>query len=71
MKKYALILMMALVLLIASGCQKQKMTHSELMNYAWQEHWGQDWNEVIRITSEAIELDPEMPWPYSMRGGGL
>ncbi len=61
-------ILIAFIVLIAAGCQTQKMTHSQLMNYAWQEHWGRDWEGVIRLTTEAIELDPEKPWPYSMRG---
>jgi tetratricopeptide (TPR) repeat protein len=35
---------------------------------ALSEHWGKDWDRVIELATEAIELDPNFPWPYSQRG---
>ena len=68
MKRDLLVLLMVFAVLIAAGCETPKRTQAELMDQAWQEHWGRDWEGVIRLTTEAIELDPDKPWPYSMRG---
>ena len=68
MKRDLLVLLIAFIALIAAGCETRKRTQAELMDQAWQQHWGRHWEEVIRLTTEAIELDPDKPWPYSMRG---
>lgn len=39
-----------------------------LLKHARAVHWGRDWDEVIKLATEAIEVDPKNPWPYSMRG---
>lgn len=44
------------------------MTALEKCELAYYSHWGSDWDKVIQLTTEAMELDPEHPWPYSMRG---
>jgi len=45
----------------------RKRAH-ELTEEAHDVHWPQDLEKVIKLTTKAIESDPEYPWPYSMRG---
>ncbi|MCK4910281.1 MAG: tetratricopeptide repeat protein [Thermodesulfovibrionales bacterium] len=39
-----------------------------LLEHARSVHWGRDWDEVISLSTQAIEADPTNPWTYSMRG---
>lgn len=59
---------MVLVLSVLAGCKSRRDRSYELTDEAYQEYWGTDWNAVIRLTTDAIKVDPEFPWPYSMRG---
>jgi tetratricopeptide (TPR) repeat protein len=44
------------------------MTALEKCELAYYSYWGSDWGKVIDLTTEAVELEPDHPWPYSMRG---
>jgi tetratricopeptide (TPR) repeat protein len=44
------------------------MTAVEKCEMAYYSYWGSDWDKVIELTTEATMLEPDHPWPYSMRG---
>jgi tetratricopeptide (TPR) repeat protein len=44
------------------------MTAVEKCEMAYYSYWGSDWDKVIELTTEATQLEPDHPWPYSMRG---
>ena len=44
------------------------MTAIEKCEMAYYSYWGSDWDKVIELTTEATILEPDHPWPYSMRG---
>lgn len=35
---------------------------------AFNDYWDHDLEKVIEVTTEAIAVDPEYAWPYSLRG---
>ena len=62
----------ALFMVACESPQKRDMVRREhavsLLEHARSTHWGKDWQEVIRLATEAMEADPGNPWTYSMRG---
>lgn len=44
------------------------MTAMDKCELAYYSYWGSDWDKVIELTTEAVMLEPDHPWPYSMRG---
>jgi len=45
-----------------------KPTATDKCFEAYQVYWGYDWNKVIELTTEAIDMEPGFPWAYSLRG---
>lgn len=66
------IVLSALLTVACESPQKRDTARREhavsLLEHAKSAHWGRDWQEVIRLATEAIEADPQNPWTYSMRG---
>jgi tetratricopeptide (TPR) repeat protein len=60
---YAFIAVTALI-----SCATPQMTAIEKCELAYYSYWGTDWDKVIELTTEATMLEPDHPWPYSMRG---
>jgi tetratricopeptide (TPR) repeat protein len=60
---YAFIAVTALI-----SCATPQMTAIEKCELAYYSYWGSDWDKVIELTTEATMLEPDHPWPYSMRG---
>ncbi len=48
--------------------QARKSYAVSLLEQAKSVHWGRDWQEVISLSTQAMEADPGNPWSYSMRG---
>lgn len=65
----------AVIFLIALSCSvsacsfasKEELAFRKVQE-AYELYWGNNWQKVIDITTEAIKMDPEHPWFYSVRG---
>lgn len=55
------------LLAVLSGCSTGRVQARDLCNEALARYWG-EWDVVVDIATEAIELDPTYAWPYSQRG---
>jgi tetratricopeptide (TPR) repeat protein len=56
-----------LILYVLAACSL-KSTASDRCLEAYQVYWGYDWDKVIDLTTEAIDMEPGFPWAYSLRG---
>lgn len=56
------------VLVFAASCASPHQRAVDLCEEVFSDYWGRDWDTVIEKTTEAIELDPDLPWAYSQRG---
>lgn len=57
-----------LAIAILSSCATPEMTAVDKCEMAYYSYWGSNWDKVIELTTEATVLEPDHPWPYSMRG---
>jgi tetratricopeptide (TPR) repeat protein len=63
-------LLAAVLMLGVAACSSgpDRDAARQLTMEAYQVYWGNDWNKVIELATEAIEADPDYAWPYSVRG---
>ena len=66
------IVLSALLTVACESPQAKDMVRREhavsLLEHARAVHWGKDWDEVISLSTQAMEADPTNPWSYTMRG---